>query len=207
MLVIAMMAFFTEASFAQLSDKELKKDLKERVDKDARKEAKTLTKEGWKVMPGKLSIERQIQDAQYAALDIDENGEKLNFIGTHQAIGGNYSSAKQIADNRAHIEIANAIGKAITGKAQDQVSNRNLGDNDIELIDEYVSGNKSVVSSVLHGITPVLEIYRQLPDGKYEVMVTVSVNAHKALRDAKIALQAELKDKSQNIIDHLDKIL
>ena len=40
-----------------------KKDLKAKVDKNTRKEAKRLKKEGWQVKPGALPLEKQLERA------------------------------------------------------------------------------------------------------------------------------------------------
>ena len=59
-------------AMAQQSSKELKKELRAKVERDCRKDAKQLEKDGWKVMPGKLPIEKQMQNARFAELDTDE---------------------------------------------------------------------------------------------------------------------------------------
>ncbi len=194
-------------SYAQMSDKELKKELKERVDRDSKKSAKAMVKEGWKVMPGKLPLERQIAESKYAELDENEEGEKFNFIGTHQAVGGNYTAAKQIADNRARVELAQSVYTTIAQKIEDQVANTDFGEGDIATIDEFVSANKSIVAAQLQGVTPVLEIYREKSKGQYEVRVVVKIEAAKALKAAKMGYYNELKNKSQKLADELDAIL
>ena len=58
-----------------------KKDLKAKVDKNTRKEAKRLKKEGWQVKPGALPLEKQLERivtiAYLALLRIDRRMEKL----------------------------------------------------------------------------------------------------------------------------------
>lgn len=192
---------------AQKTDKELKKELKAKADKDSRKTAKQLKKEGWKVQPGKMPIEKQVQAAKYAELDVNEKGEKRFFIGTHQATGGNYSAAKQIADNRARLELAQNISTDIKQKIQEQLANTDYGDGDLVVIDEFVSANTSLISAQLSGVTPVLEIYREGKNNQYEVQVVVKIDADKALKDAKRGLSGGLKEKSEKLAQDLDKLL
>lgn len=194
-------------AYAQMSDKELKKELRERVDRDSKKSAKELTKEGWKVMPGKLPLEKQIAESKYTELDEDEGGEKRFFMGTHQAVGGNYTAAKQIADNRARVELAQSVYTAIAQKIEDQVANTDFGEGDMATIDEFVSANKSIVAAQLQGVVPVLEIYREKSKGQFEVRVMVTIEAQKALKAAKMGYYNELKNKSQKLADELDAIL
>lgn len=191
---------------AQSSDKTLKKDLKAKVEKDCRKTAKKLEKEGWKVMPGKLPLERQIQDSRYAELDKDKNGEKMYFTGTHKTIGGNYSAAKKIADDRARTELAGHISTTISELIKGKLSSTDYGDKDIEVIDEFVSANKNLVSVALQGVFPVLEIYRE-KDDKTEVQVMVKTNAAEALKLAKKAYRDKLYQQSADLAKELDQLL
>ena len=62
---------------AQLKAKQAKSVLKEKASKDARKEAKKMEKEGWKVSPGALPLEKQLDRAYMYALDIDEDMNQL----------------------------------------------------------------------------------------------------------------------------------
>lgn len=192
---------------AQSTNKELKKDLKSRVEKDCRKTAKALVKEGWKIMPGKLPMERQIQDSRYAELDKDKNGERLYVTATHDAVGGNYSAAKKIADDRAHMELAANISSTLSEMVKGKLSNTNYGEGDIDLIDEFISTNKNLVSVRLQSIFPVLEIYREKDNGAFEVRVMVKVNAADALKAAKRAYHDELYKKSEQLAKELDEIL
>ena len=195
-------------AMAQQSSKELKKELRAKVERDCRKDAKQLEKDGWKVMPGKLPIEKQMQNARFAELDTgEETGEQLYFIGTHKALGGNYSAAKQIADTRARGEIAQQVNSAIAQKTTSQVASTDLGDNDTELVDELVAGSKTIVSAQLQGVVPVLEIYREGQNGQYEVQVTLKADYAKTMKAVKSALKNELKNKSEQLIIDLDKVL
>lgn len=191
---------------AQSTNKQLKKDLKSKVEKDCRKTAKQLKKDGWKVMPGKLPLERQIQDSRYAELDKNKEGERLYFTGTHQATGGNYSAAKKIADDRARMELAESISMTLSELIKGKLSNTDYGEKDIEVIDEFVSANKNLVSVSLQGVYPVLEIYRE-KDGAVEVQVMVKTNAEKALKQAKRAYKDKLYQQSEELAKELDELL
>lgn len=206
-IICSLVLFFAYSTVgAQSSSKELKKDLKAKVEKDCRKTAKKLEKEGWKVMPGKLSLERQIQDSRYAELDKDKNGEKMYFTGTHKSIGGNYSAAKKIADDRARTELAEHISTTISELIKGKLSNTDYGEKDIEVIDEFVSANKNLVSVALQGVFPVLEIYRE-KDDKTEVQVMVKTNAAEALKLAKKAYRDKLYQQSADLAKELDQLL
>lgn len=197
----------TQVSAQQKNDKELKKELKERVDKECRKDAKALEKEGWKVMPGKLSIERQLQDSRYAQLQEDDKGEAYYIVGTHMAKGGNYTAAKKIADSRAMTEIAEKVSSQIGEIVKENIANHDYGEGDIEVIDKFVSSNKHLVNSRLTGAIPLLEMYRESGNGTYEVNVSIAVKAKDAIRAAKAMYVSELAKESEKLAEELDKML
>lgn len=203
-LLAAVVALFSVDCWAQKSDKELKKELRERVNRDCKKEAKQLAREGWRVMPGKLPLERQIQEARYAELDTDAEGRRANFVGTHQAIGGNYSAAKQICDTRARVEIAQQVGSTIAQQVKDQMSSRNLGDGDLELVDQTLSASTTKVAASLPGATPVVEMFRELQDSKYEVRVVVTSPYQSTLKAVKSGLVNDLKKSTEELAAKVD---
>lgn len=207
MTVVLALAIAAPAASAQKSQKQLKKELNAKVVKDNKKAAKKLAKEGWKVMPGKLPLQRQLQDTQYAELDTNDKGEKLYFVGMHQSIGGSYTAAKQIADTRARGELAQAVFSSVQQSVEDKVGHLDLGDGDIETIEEFVSASKTLISAQLKEVVPTLEMYRELDNNRYEVRVAVKMNAEDAMKLAKRGLQNELRLKSEKLAESLDVIL
>lgn len=195
------------SGYAQDNTKELKKDLTSRVEKDARKTAKTYEKEGWKVMPGKLPLERQIQDSRYAELEKDEQGKRVYLTGTHMATGGNYSAAKKIADSRAKTELAEQLNSRIDEIIKDNVSNNDYGDKDIEVIDKCISANKHLVSARLNEAIPVLEIFREGTNNTYEVQVFYKIEAKSAIKNTKMLYRTELSKESEELAKKLDELL
>lgn len=205
--VVMALAIAVPAATAQQSDKQLKKELKAKVIKENKKTAKKLAKEGWKVMPGKLPLQRQLQDTQYAELDTNDEGGKRFFMGMHQAIGGSYTAAKQIADTRARGELAQAVYSAVQQSVEDKIGHLDFGDGDIETIEEFVSASKTLISAQLKEVVPTLEMYRELGNNRYEVRVAVKMDAKEAMKLAKRGLQNELKIKSERLAENLDVIL
>lgn len=204
---IALLTLVTCGSLtAQNTDKELKKDLKSKVDKDSRKTAKSLEKDGWGVMPGKLPMERQIQESRYAELSLDKNGDRLYFTATHKSVGGNYSSAKKIANSRVLDELAEQVSVAVTAIVENNVSTMNFGDNDLETIDKCISASKQTVAATLRGAISVLDIFKQ-NDNNCEIQVMYKMNVQKALKLTKDIYRTELEKESAELAGKLDDII
>lgn len=188
-------------------NKQLKKELTARVEKDSRKTAKEYQKQGWKIMPGKLPLERQIQDSRYAELEKDDDGQRVYLTGTHIATGGNYSAAKKIADSRAKTELAEQLNSRIDQIIKDNISNKNYGEGDIEVIDKFISVNKHLASARLNMATPVLEIFREGKNNTYEVQVFYRIEAKPAIKETKKLYRTELSKESEELAQKLDELL
>ena len=94
--------FTTSPTMAQQTSKELKKELKSKPNKDIRKEAKAYEKNGWRSVAGSLPLAKQLEQAQMAAIEKDEEGLNRYYLGRGKGIGGNYRAAKAVAFNHIH---------------------------------------------------------------------------------------------------------
>jgi len=204
-MVIAL-AVAAPAVNAQSTQKELKKALRQKVDKQSKKDAKALKKQGWKVMPGKLPLEKQIQQARYSELEKDGEGEFVYIIGTDKSVGGNYAAAKQISDNRAKLEIAAAINTIVTSRLKENSATTDFGSGDLETISEVIAATTSSVSAGLQGAETVLEIYRELPNGTTEIMTTCRIPRQRALETARSVYKKELLNRSRDLSEQLDEL-
>ncbi len=173
-----------------------KKELKTNVNKDNRKAAKKIEKEGWVTMPGRVSLEKQIERSQIAEVSVDENGDNINLIGTHKAIGGNYSAAKNIATIRAKGELASQLKANVKRSIMDKNANKQVSKSDIQLLDETISAMLESVDIDIMGVNNLLEVYRDAEDGKCEVMITLSVKAQPLMDKSIKDLSKELSDKT-----------
>ena len=118
-LTITRVTTSTQA-LAKKEQRQLKKELRKKADRASRKEAKAYAKGGWKTMPGSLPIAKQLQEAKYSTLMNDSEKKPVYILAKHQAVGGNYSLAKEIAYSRASAELAANICNKITRNSDDR---------------------------------------------------------------------------------------
>ncbi|MFR9566626.1 MAG: hypothetical protein SNH13_05150, partial [Rikenellaceae bacterium] len=57
------------AAQSQTTHKEAQKELKSRVIKDAKNQAKDYEKQGWRTMAGRLTLERQLEKSNIAIIE------------------------------------------------------------------------------------------------------------------------------------------
>ena len=74
-----------------------KSELNEKASKAARKEAKKLTKEGWKTAPGALPMEKQLDRSYTMQMEYDNDLFPKYLMGEAMSIGENYDAAKMQA--------------------------------------------------------------------------------------------------------------
>jgi hypothetical protein len=93
--------FFSMAVTAQNTEKEQKKEITDKAVKSARQEAKKLSKEGWKTMPGSIPMDKLLENSWMKQVATDENGQP-NYI---MADGNGVAESKSVAEAQA-IEFA-----------------------------------------------------------------------------------------------------
>lgn len=178
-------------AFAQQTAKELKKELKAKASKDIRKEAKQYEKDGWRSVAGSLPIAKQLEAAQMATIEKDEDGENRYYIGRGKGIGGNYKAAKAVAYNQAKVDLVSSVISDVNASEKSDMTNEDLGEGDVMSSDDLDKANK--VNSVfsIKDVIPVVEIYRELSKGRYEVEMTVKMDAADAKKRTKQALYSK----------------
>lgn len=103
-----------------------KAELKQKVDKSVKKEAKRLAKEGWSVKPGALPLEKQLERSYLMQYEYDENLFPKYIMGEASSVGENYDAAKTAATSLAITNLAGQIQTEVTALVENTVANRQL---------------------------------------------------------------------------------
>lgn len=206
-------------SFAQQTDykqlrkerqeiqKMAKKELKARVDRTTRKEAKRLKKEGWQVKPGALPLEKQLERAYLMQYEYDENQFPKYIMGEASSVGENYDAAKVAANSLAVTNLAGNIQTEVTALLENTVANKQLSPEEAASISETVMASKNLISQSIGRTVPVMECFRINSKKNHEVLVRIAYNSEMAKEAAKKAVRDELEKKGNNLHEQLDKAL
>lgn len=201
MFVISMVIAMPTINAQELS----KRDLKQ-IEKDARKEAKRLSKEGWKVAPGVPSLERQLIASYTKQAEMDAQGLEKNIKGEAMSIGEFYDSAYTQATVLAKNDIAGKMETFVMGKLQSEVSNGQLSQQQAASVSETVSNTKYTVAQHLGQVSMPVTIYRDLDNGNIQVRVMAFYSKAAALEIAKTELRKTLREKAKEL-DLGDKVV
>lgn len=184
-----------------------KAELKQKVDKSVKKEAKRLAKEGWSVKPGALPLEKQLERSYLMQYEYDENLFPKYIMGEASSVGENYDAAKTAATSLAITNLAGQIQTEVTALVENTVANRQLSAEDAASISETVMASKNLISQSIGRTIPVIECYRINSKKNTEVQVRIAYNAEMAKAAAKKAVREELEKKGNNLHEQLDKVL
>ncbi|MBP5659472.1 MAG: hypothetical protein J6W89_05615 [Paludibacteraceae bacterium] len=184
-----------------------KKELKAKVDKNTKKEAKRLKKEGWQVKPGALPLEKQLERSYLMQYEYDENLFPKYIMGEASSVGENYDAAKVAANSLAITNLAGNIQTEVSALLENTVANKQLSPEEAASISETVMASKNLISQSIGRTVPVMECFRINKKGNHEVLVRIGYNAEMAKEAAKNAVRDELEKKGENLHNQLDKAL
>lgn len=173
---------------AQLTEKEQKA-----IAKEAKKEAKRLTKEGWKVPAGGFSIERQLNNAYQMQAEVNVDRQPKYIFGQAISGGSFYDAAKMQALELVRAELAANITTDITTLVNIQLENQQLSAEKASSASKIMEKGKALVSQKLYSTIPLIEIYRQNPEGNVEVQIRLAYDKEEAVKVGVNALKAELE--------------
>lgn len=186
----------------------LKKEMKKKAFKAARKEAKQLKKAGYMTFVGQLPLDKQLENSWQAAYELDAYGNPYYIISTQKAVASNFTAAQLQAMNAAKTDIAGQLETRINQVIETKVSSNELGRNEASSLATFVSTSKNIVSNTLGRVIKLVEIYREPKKTKnVEVQVTVAYNAEVATREALKALKQSLTAEDVELMQQIDKLV
>ena len=184
-----------------------KEELKAKVDKSVKKEAKRLAKEGWMVSPGALPLEKQLERSMMMELEYDTDMYPKYIIANAQSIGENYDGAKMAATSIAITNLAGQIQTEVTALIENTVANSQMAAETAATVTKSVKASKNLISQSIGRVITVMECYRILSNKNREVMVRIAYNGDMAKKIAKDAIREDLKQKGNKLHEQLDKVL
>lgn len=217
LLTIALAICATGNASAQLT-KEQKKErqelvkssksmLNEKATKTARKEAKSLAKEGWTAAPGALPLEKQLDKSYMMQMEYDEDMYPKYIMAEAISIGGNYDAAKMQALELAKQNLAGQIQTEVTALIENTVANEQLGAEEAESVTRSISAAKNLISQSIGRTITVVEVFRTLKNKNKEVLVRIAYNGDMAKKAAKNAVHQDLEKRGDELHNKLDELL
>ncbi len=207
LLMLLVLTFTTVTVIAQQSSKDLKKNIKKKAVKEARKEAKRFKKEGYKVAPGALPMEKQIETAWMRQYETAEDGYPLYIVASGNSVANTTSAAKLQATELAKLELAGSISTQVAALIESSIANQQLNSEEAASVTKTVAASKSIIAQELGRSLPLFEIYRTLKNKNVEVNVRIAYNSKKAEEIAQKTIKKKLEEETEIAHDKLEKLM
>lgn len=202
MFVVTLAIAMPSNSYAQLDKKMLKQ-----IEKSAKKDAKQLAKEGWKVAPGNPSMELQLIDSYKMQYQRDEFGYDKFIQGEAMTVGQMYDAALFQAQNLSKMDLAGKMETRVIQIIDNKLANKEITRDEATSLATSVSAGKNLVAQKLGQVITPVKLYRDLPNGNIEVRVISYYSQALAMRAAKEALRGELEKDASELAGKVDDII
>jgi len=215
LLLLSVCAIFFSASlFAQTSKKELKKEdreltkeVKEKAVRNARRDARKMKKEGWKVNPGTLPLDKLTENAWKKQLQTDEKGDPRYITADGDAVAETKTAAELQAIEMGKLQLAGLIESNISALISGNIANAQLSTKDAASVTEIVASSKNLIATKLWYVNPFYKVYKNIGDNKVKVQVKLFYDTKQSLQIAKKVVRKELKDKLKLNEEKLEKLM
>ena len=177
------------------------------IKKELKKTVKAYVAEGWTVPIGNSPLANQITRSIEYREAMDDNDEPKYVIGEAMTIGENYDAAHFQAMELVKNDIAGRMASDITTLIENNIANKQLGEQQAASLVETVAGGKSLISAKLTRVIDLVSVYRITKAKTVEVRMVGAYNYKNAARAAQNAIREELSKKSDDLVKQLDKVL
>ena len=140
-LIILAMLIPSAQTMADKRDRQVKRDMRSKAYKMARKEARKFQKANWYVAPGALPMDKQIEKAWELQYEEDDDGYPLYIVAAGNSVAETQSAAKLQATELAKLELAGLVQSNIAALIENSIANNQLNN------EEAASVTKTVAAS------------------------------------------------------------
>jgi hypothetical protein len=183
-----------------------KRDMR-KLRKDVKQNAKNYEKDGYKVAPGKLSIERQLTNTYQYQYEINDDGMPKYVTGEAQATAGTKIAAKLQAMEFAKLELVGKIETSVNALIENSVANEQIDLTTAETVTKTMAASKNIISKKIGQVIPLFEVYRNIGTKSIEASVIIAYDLNKIMLETQKEIQNQLKDELKDTHSKLDNIL
>lgn len=181
-------------------------NIKKKAIKEARKEAKALSKQGYFVSPGSLPLEKQLEDAWIKQYELDEKGFPLYIVATGNSVANTQTAAKLQATETAKFELAGTISTNVAAIIESSIANQQLSTEDAASITKTVAASKNIIAQELGRVLTLIEVYKKIGTN-VESSVRMGYNTEIALEIGKKVIRKKLEEETDILHEKLDRLL
>jgi hypothetical protein len=192
---------------SQTNSKDLRADLKDKAIREARKEARSMEKDGWAVAPGSLPLAKVLENTWMKQVTQDDNGNVKYIYADGNAVAETKSVAEMQAIELGKLQLAGLIQTNMSSLISANIGNAQLSTQDAASVTEIVQSAKNMIAMELGYVDPSFKLFRNIGKDKIEVQVRLFYDTKQSLEIAKKVVRQELKDKLKLNEEKLEKLM
>lgn len=169
---------------------DLDKTLNKELEKEYKRKLKEFKKEKWQIV-GTRSMEVALLKHYQKLNSLEDDAREYVGMSRTKTKNNGYQSAS----NNAVTQYAAQAGSTLKGRIANDLF-ADGADPDAEFDHFYAAYERLVEKEIKGEMTEGISLYRQLPDGTYEFMVTFVVSENAAAKARQRALNSALKDSA-----------
>ena len=193
--------------YAQQTERELKKEIKNKAIREARKEAKRMKRDGWYVPPGSLPLDKIIENAWMRQYTEDDNGNPLYITADGNAVAESKTAGEMQAIEMGKLQLAGLIETNVSSLISGNIGNAQLSTEDAASVTEIVQSSKNIIATQLGYVNPFFKLHKDIGKDKIEVQVRLFYDVRQSLEIAKKVVRQEIKDKLKVNEQQLEKLM
>lgn len=193
--------------YAQQTERELKKEIKDKAIREARKEAKRMKRDGWYVPPGSLPLDKIIENAWMRQYTEDDNGNPLYITADGNAVAESKTAGEMQAIEMGKLQLAGLIETNVSSLISGNIGNAQLSTEDAASVTEIVQSSKNIIATQLGYVNPFFKLHKDIGKDKIEVQVRLFYDVRQSLEIAKKVVRQEIKDKLKVNEQQLEKLM
>jgi hypothetical protein len=191
----------------QQTTKELRKELKDKAIKEARREATKMEKDGWSAALGSIPLSKILENTWMKQVQEDDNGNVRYIYADGNAVAETKSAAELQAIELGKLQLAGLIQTNMSSLISANVGNAQLSTQEAASVTEVIQSAKNIIAMELGYVDPSFKLYRNVKKDKIEVQVRLFYDTKQSLEIAKKVVRAELKDKLKLNEEKLEKLM
>ena len=207
LFVLIISCLITVIASPQQTQNDLRKELKDKAIREARKEAKKMSKDGWTVAPGSIPLSKVLEDTWMKQVTVEEDGNIRYIYADGNAVAETKSAAEMQAIEVGKLQLAGLIQTNISSLISANIGNAQLSTQEAASVTEVVQSAKNIIAMELGYVDPSFKLLRDIGKDKIEVQVRLFYDTRQSLEIAKKVVRQELKNKLQLNEDKLEKLM
>lgn len=176
------------------------------LQKFARKEAKSLRKEGWIVPQGQKPLEDQLIKSYLLHFDYDDAGHPKYISAASISSGIDYDSAKANAMASTKMQLVQMVLLTAESSVAYSLEENKISSASADTIIRFIKGSAQLLAEKLDQAEVVVECYRKAKTGATEVQLVLVCDVDSAFGAAQDVVLAQMDREGYELRDQLDVI-